>query len=279
LHTLTWEELLSSLDVSELAQSQIPLTREACHALRPGNFLRAGWNRFNGGGGLFSFSTPASTSVDPGNGISTASSTTKPIIVSIGQSNSTATSKGDSSSHTLKTLTAIEYSSSNTLKNSTAIDALNNQRTSVDYTNSTATSKRDSSSDTLENLTASDTLNNLKNSKRLKTSHVRFTAALVTEPTKYLDKVPKSIEGTIRKRPDSGEGTARQSGSQNDEAPKKRVKKESDVEVVSSGHSETPKTIDVGRECIEKIEREKKAAKRDGALPPYELWSGHLLES
>jgi hypothetical protein len=39
---VTWEELLSSLDVSELAQAYIPLTREICHALRPGNFLRPG---------------------------------------------------------------------------------------------------------------------------------------------------------------------------------------------------------------------------------------------
>jgi hypothetical protein len=107
------------------------------------------------------------------------------------------------------------------LNNLMAIDALNSQRASLDYTNSTATSKRDSSSDTLQNLTASDTLNNLKNSKRLKTLHVRFADALVTEPTKYLDKASKLTKGTIRKRPDSGEGTACQSGSQNDEAPKK----------------------------------------------------------
>jgi hypothetical protein len=51
------------------------------------------------------------------------------------------------------------------------------------------------------------------------------------------------------------------------------------VEGISSGHSETPTKFDVGQECIEKIEREKKAAKRDDALPPYELWSGHILES
>jgi hypothetical protein len=49
MRTLTWEELLSSLDVSELAQSHIPFIREICHALRPGNFLHTGWNRFNGG--------------------------------------------------------------------------------------------------------------------------------------------------------------------------------------------------------------------------------------
>jgi hypothetical protein len=28
-----------------------------------------------------------------------------------------------------------------------------------------------------------------------------------------------------------------------------------------------------------KIEREKKSVERDDELPPYELWSGHLLES
>jgi hypothetical protein len=207
MRTLTWEELLSSLDVSELAQS---------HTTHSRNFPCAATWQLSPCGMEPIFSTPILTSANLVNVDSTATSKR----VSIDHSNLTATSKRDSSSNTLNFLTAI--------------DKLNNQRASIDHSNSTATSKRDSSSDTLKHLTAIDTLNNLENSKRLKMSHVRFADTLAIESIRHLNKSVTSTEGTTRNRLEPSEGTARQVESQNDEAPKKRVKKENYVGCSSS---------------------------------------------